>query len=127
MFDRKNLIVLMYASNPCYTTVLELNDPQVLKADVLIDEERGTWADLLIIRTAILKSTRLARCTIVRIAQGAAQSVFMIVRIWVILMRWSTPLKRQQKILDHLSSSSNKLNRPCLATPTPRQGRFISL
>ncbi len=44
MFDRKNLIVLVYASNPCYTTVLELDDPQVLKADVLIDEKKGTWA-----------------------------------------------------------------------------------
>ena len=106
MFDRKNLIVLMYASNPCYTTVLELNDPQVLKADVLIDEEKGTWARPLIIRTAILKSTRLARCTIVRIAQEAAQSVFMIVRIRVILMRWPAPFKRQQKILD-LSRSGN--------------------
>jgi len=44
MFDRKNLVVLMYASNTCYTTILEPGDPLVLKADVLIDEGKETWA-----------------------------------------------------------------------------------
>jgi len=42
-FERKDLVVLMYASNSCYTTLVGADDPKVSEAKVTIDAKAGTW------------------------------------------------------------------------------------
>lgn len=43
-FDRKNLLALMYATNECYTRVVELDDKDLAKSNLVVDEQRGVWS-----------------------------------------------------------------------------------
>lgn len=42
-YDRKNLVVLTFAENACYTEVVLPDDPKVEKSGTTIDEVSGTW------------------------------------------------------------------------------------
>ncbi len=41
---RENLIVLRYAFNECYTQVVSLEEPEVKKQKIIINELGGTWS-----------------------------------------------------------------------------------
>ncbi len=41
---RRNLVVLRYAFNECYTQVVTLTDSEVKKEKIVINERGGTWS-----------------------------------------------------------------------------------
>ena len=43
MYQRENLIVLMYARNNCYTVIVSPDDPLVEEAKTIIDADTGTF------------------------------------------------------------------------------------
>jgi hypothetical protein len=42
-YDRKNLVVLIFSENECYTEVVLPDNPKVKKSGTAIDEGGGTW------------------------------------------------------------------------------------
>ncbi len=43
LYNRDNLVVLVYSDNVCYTVVVRADDPRVEKSRATIDEKSGTW------------------------------------------------------------------------------------
>ncbi len=43
MYKKENLVVLMYASNTCYTNVVLPDNPSVKEAKTIIDADAGTF------------------------------------------------------------------------------------
>lgn len=44
VYTRSNLVVLIYADNNCYTSVVLPDDPRVESSRARIDEQNGVWS-----------------------------------------------------------------------------------
>jgi hypothetical protein len=62
----EDLVVLIYADNPCYTRLVLAHNKRVGKAGVVIDREKGTWTYVGPNESAqvVIKEHKIGQCFI---------------------------------------------------------------